>query len=278
MIALIFRIVSAILVVVIAVLQFTTIFQNPYGRLIVLTAAGAAVVCIVLAEVFTIRDQKRRDKRQDDIYIKMEALFGQIGKQPVSVVAAGEVIAQRKPDVSPTGSITGAVDLLAIRLDLSDLHIRANWTFTADFGVFVRMWVTATDKPRTIRNFVIEVATVKGGEREETFCTAESEREIGDYRYKYRIQTTDTFGYIVEDTKEEEMPNLIKKLRNPVSPGTDVEGWVRFELKDIHYDLATCSIAIYAVDPEGGRHEIETARMKVMDVQDDRAYVVSTRR
>jgi len=53
-----FRILGAVVVILIAVLQFTKVFESFVGRCSVLGLAFLAVVCVVMSEVFTRREQK----------------------------------------------------------------------------------------------------------------------------------------------------------------------------------------------------------------------------
>jgi hypothetical protein len=63
------------------------------------------------------------------------------------------------------------------------------------------------------------------------------------------------------------MPDLVIQLRQPLLPDTHVEGWVRFETKNVKYEFSGCEIHIQAVDAIGKHHKINTDHLKIMRVE-----------
>jgi hypothetical protein len=179
-------------------------------------------------------------------------------------------------------SIIGNADLLIMRWEFNDLRLDpqpdTNRIFMVDVGAFVRMAVSVTDKPRTVKKFEMEVRLLKSGKvRKEATYSAESEREIGDYQYHHNRVRTDSYGYAAEEEISEPMPDLAEKLRTPLPPGTHAEGWVRFELKGVKHELKQCNIVIYAIDAMNGRNEIATSSLAVREFE-DHEYVDTARR
>jgi len=179
-------------------------------------------------------------------------------------------VEQLKRQHEQIAPIIGSAELLAVRLELKGLHIDKDWGGVSyDTGVFVRLRVAVTDKPRTVKSFVLEVRTLKEGKVQEPAAySVESERNVGDHMYRHIDAGTGQLGYEVEKEEREEMPDLMSKLETPLQPETGREGWVRFEIKGLRHELSECHIVIYAVDVRGGRHEIDTEQMIVKRVEE----------
>lgn len=175
-------------------------------------------------------------------------------------------------------SIVGAADLLLVRLDLNDLHIAPDWSFAADFGVFVHMSVSVTDKPRTMKGFIAEIRTLKDGVvQNPPAYVAKSEHAVGEYLHRYKRDAVNSYGYAIVEEFRDAMDDLTSKVRSELKPDQHAEGWVRFELKGVKHDLKGCNIVIYAVDATDGKHEIATTDMKVLGVE-DQEYAVPRQR
>jgi hypothetical protein len=262
-------------VVFIAVLQFTKIFETATGKFVVGGLAIASVVCIGLSEFFTFRSERAREGRERVRDQRAEEIFTTVvnrrtdGHALAAAASAGSITGE----TAPVG-IGGSADLLVVRLELSDLHIEMDGGISVDFGVFVCISVSALDKPRTIKRFLIEIRTIQSGvvTNPPTY-TADSERELGDYLYRYKQETTNSYGYMVQEEFREPMDDLPKIVRSPLLPGTHAEGWVRFELKRVVHQLNKCSISIYAIDAADQKHEIQTENMTVKGVE-DHAYAI----
>lgn len=243
-------------------------------QLCIYAFGGVGIVAIFVQALLQSKEDVRRDEREDKRDEKLELIYTHFLKgEPVGV----EVVSVKaQPDAH--APIVGTAELLAVRLDLSDLHIGNDWQFSADFGVFVRMWVGVTDKPRTIKGFVIEIRTLKDGKVQEPAAyAAVSERSVGDHLYRYKYATTNSYGYAIEEEEREEMPDLMPKLEDALQPDTGKDGWARFEMKGIKHSLEECHIVIYALDIRDERHEIDTTNMVVKRVE-DHAYVLPKRR
>jgi hypothetical protein len=64
MVAAIFRSSGAVVVIVIAVLQFTKFFDTPVGKLMILSLASLAAICVVVSEALTWHEGEKREKRR----------------------------------------------------------------------------------------------------------------------------------------------------------------------------------------------------------------------
>ena len=181
----------------------------------------------------------------------------------------------KKYAIGPTGEapIVGDAELMVFRLALEDLHIDKGWNVTsADFGVFVRMSVASTGRPRTVRKFILRATYQQDGSNYE----AESAHNVGRYFFHYYVNTYER-GFLTQKTIREPMGDLAEVLRKPLLPDTHAEGWVRFETKNVRHQLRDCRITIHAVDAIGHEHEIETTNMTVRLVEDDEYATKETR-
>jgi hypothetical protein len=171
--------------------------------------------------------------------------------------------------------LSGSADLLVTRLELHDIYLDKTGEMAVNQGIFVRLLIASSVRPRTVKKFEIEVRTmINGIAQSDKVYRADSEREIGEYRHRYSKSTIGSLGYVVEQTVEDPMPDLLKMLRTPLLPDTHVEGWVRFEVKEMKHELDGCHITIYAVDATDNRYEIEAADMRVVKV-DSHEYAVA---
>lgn len=173
-------------------------------------------------------------------------------------------------------AFTGTVDLLAIRMDTGDkIHLTADFSeYSMDVGAFCRMSITANDKPRTVKRFLMEVREMKDGVRvEPPVHVATSEYSIGDHLYRRKEHSTNSYGYAVVKDVFEPLPDLAEKLRTPLAPATHADGWVRFELQRVKYLLSNYHLIFYAVDANDRRFEIEARDVRFADPMDE--YVVA---
>lgn len=170
--------------------------------------------------------------------------------------------------------IVGNADLMIQELDISDLKIGTSMeVYELDLAAFARMEVASLDRPRTVKNFEIEMIAPGG-----TVYRATSEYELGNYEYQHDVSKKDDWGMTNVQRVREPMEDLAAKLRTPIQPYTHVaRAWVRFEIPGVKqgHEPVNCQIKIFAIDPGGRRHEITTDSMKVTGISDDHEYAVA---
>jgi hypothetical protein len=79
------------------------------------------------------------------------------------------------------------------------------------------------------------------------------------------------------ETVREPMEDLAAKLRTPIQPYTyDARAWVRFEIKGVKQgdEPKNCRIRMFAIDPGGRRHDINTDAMQVKAIDDDHEFAI----
>ena len=165
---------------------------------------------------------------------------------------------------SSSPAIFGSAEFLAVRIGPNDnLRVALDWKhYIADIGVFVRMTVAASGKAKTIPAFVIRIEPLSDGKPTEGVAyQARSERNIGEFVFHHYEHTVNDIGYAVERTVLDSMPDLVEKLQTPLQPESHVDGWVRFEVKDVAHEIEECRITIYAEDVHKKQYEIEAAKM-----------------
>jgi hypothetical protein len=180
-----------------------------------------------------------------------------VGKK---VEGAGE----ESEDNRKVAPILGSANLLIRRLGMHDLKtVTSEFLYTINLGVFVRATVAVTDMPRTIPNFVLElqVGDVK--------YSATANRKIGDYYHRYTRQEADGWS---ENSVDEEMGSLLKKLEMPLLPGTHAEDWLMFEFDGVagpHEQSPEATFHLYALDVSGRRYKLDTSKMVVEPIGSD---------
>ena len=169
--------------------------------------------------------------------------------------------------------IVGTADLMLQELDIGDLEIKPDLSsYVVNVAAFARMEVASLDKPRTVSRFEIEMIGPDGTE-----YRAESEYELGNYHHKHDVSRRDNWGITSVESVREPMEDLAAKLRTPIQPYTHVaRAWVRFEIKGVKAgdEPKNCRIKIFAIDPGGRRHEINTDTMQVKAIGDDHEFAI----
>jgi hypothetical protein len=180
-------------------------------------------------------------------------------------VLEGSYRAARPSELDDTRAIVGGADLLIQRLDLGDLRIiEQGSAYAINLGVFIRVSVVVTDKPRTVSGFLAELHS------NGAMYSAEAEREIGDYYHRYNRDISDGYGNIIVQDMHEEMNNLLALVRTtPIAPATQAEGWLHFEFQKVrggHEPQHGGTFRLYAFDALKHRYELDTTNMQVREV------------
>ena len=222
------RIVVAVLVIVIAVLQFTKIFETSTGRCTVLGLAGAAVVATILAEIFTCRENRARDFRFEATLKRIEAVTD--GSGTVKAESEQTVVApSAKDDVQisakyVTEHLVNRHPFAAIVGDLYRAMGRESPPLECDLLVEIHL-VNKTDTPVTIQSIIAE-AELSG-----SWVPITLNEDLRDYQIEYEDELVDNPGWIggQHPKREDLSPNLALELKGaPLVKGIGHRGWLRF--------------------------------------------------
>ncbi len=159
--------------------------------------------------------------------------------------------------------IFGHADLLIQRLSIGDdLSVAPDGsTYQINLGLFVRTSVSTTDKPRTISAFVLELSS------DAAIYSGEAAGDIGNYCHRYERHVNEGWGRPTIQTVRDEMHNLLALLRTtPIAPDMKVEGWLRFELKNVTKGQEPKyggKLRLYAFDVRKNRYELDTSNLNV---------------
>lgn len=163
----------------------------------------------------------------------------------------------------------GEVDFLAVYMREGCFHYDPKtWECeSADLGVFGHISVTTNGIATRVKRFTMELRIVKDGKPQEPPThLVYSKGKIGNFLYKYSNDSIDAHGHVVTEDSHEEMSDLAKKLRRTPAAETRTEGWVRFEVKKVKKELHEYDIQVFAVDVSDRRHQLETSRTLVPDL------------
>lgn len=211
-------------------------------------------------------------------YLYLGAPHGLVWTLLILVVGIGlifsETIEHKIRQWTKTSSLglAGDADIMIQELDISDLEISRDWSYVVNLALFVRMEITSLDKPRTVKDFEIEMTAP-----DSTIYRAKSQYELGAYEHVHDVEAKDNWGMATFERIREPMADLAAKARTPIQPGTHLgRAWARFEIPQVKqgHEHYKCRFKIFAVDPAGERYRIATDGMRIIGL-DAREYATA---